>query len=29
VKLPPDAKVRVGIKELEGTRILNDEVPVQ
>lgn len=29
VKLASDATVRVGVKELEGTRILNEEVPVQ
>lgn len=29
VKITPDATVRVGVKELEGTRILNEEVPIQ
>ncbi|MGH7213230.1 MAG: NEW3 domain-containing protein, partial [Tepidisphaeraceae bacterium] len=29
VKVAPDAKVRVGVKELVGTRILNDEVAIQ
>jgi hypothetical protein len=29
VQLSPGATVRVGVKELEGTRILNEEVPVQ
>ncbi len=29
VKLTPDSKVRSGLKELEGTRILNDEVAIQ
>ncbi|HEY1628903.1 MAG TPA: hypothetical protein VGF52_03525, partial [Tepidisphaeraceae bacterium] len=29
VKISPDAKVRSGLKELDGTRILNDEVPIQ
>jgi hypothetical protein len=29
VKIEPNAKVRVGLKELAGTRILNDEVAVQ
>jgi hypothetical protein len=29
VTLPSGSKVRVGVKELEGTRMLNDEVPVQ
>lgn len=29
VKLTPDLKVRVGVKELVGTRILNEEVAIQ
>jgi hypothetical protein len=29
VKITPDAKVRSGLKELNGTRILNDEVSIQ
>ena len=29
VKVPPETKVRVGVKELRGVRVLNDEVPVQ
>jgi hypothetical protein len=29
VKLIPNAKVRSGLRELEGTRILNDEVEIQ
>jgi len=29
VQIIPNAKVRSGLRELEGTRILNDEVPVQ
>ncbi|MCC6424795.1 MAG: hypothetical protein IT447_15090 [Phycisphaerales bacterium] len=29
VKITKDSTVRVGVKELEGTRILNEEVPVQ
>ncbi len=29
VKIEGGAKVRVGVKELEGTRILNEEVPIQ
>jgi hypothetical protein len=29
VRIMPDAKVRSGLKELDGTRILNDEVPIQ
>ena len=29
VKVVPGATVRVGVKELDGVRILNDEVPVQ
>jgi len=28
-KIPADTKVRSGVKEMVGTRILNDEVPVQ
>jgi hypothetical protein len=29
VTVPPDAKVRAGLKEMVGSRILNDTVPVQ
>jgi hypothetical protein len=29
VQIIPNAKVRSGLREVEGTRILNDEVPVQ
>ena len=29
VRVAPDAKVRVGVKELDGTRTLNEEVPIQ
>ena len=29
VTIPPGAKIRVGVKELNGSRILNDEVEVQ
>jgi hypothetical protein len=29
VKISKDAKVRSGLKELDGTRILNDEVAIQ
>jgi hypothetical protein len=29
VEIIPNAKVRSGLREVEGTRILNDEVPVQ
>lgn len=29
VKIAPQAKVRSGVKELDGTRILNDEVSIQ
>ena len=29
VKITPQAKVRSGVKELDGTRILNDEVAIQ
>ena len=29
VKMTPDAKVRVGVKEIEGTRVLNEEVSIQ
>lgn len=29
VKITPDARIRSGVKELEGDRILNDEVPIQ
>jgi hypothetical protein len=29
VEMTPNAKVRVGVKELNGTRILNDEVVIQ
>jgi len=29
IQFVPNAKVRSGLRELEGTRILNDEVPVQ
>jgi len=29
VKVPPGMKIRVGVKELNGSRILNDEVEIQ
>jgi hypothetical protein len=29
VKMTADAKVRVGVKEIEGTRVLNEEVGIQ
>jgi hypothetical protein len=29
VDFSPDAKVRVGIKEMSGTRVLNDEVEIR
>jgi hypothetical protein len=29
VKISPDAKVRSGVKELVGTRVLNDEIAIQ
>jgi hypothetical protein len=29
ITLTPDAKVRSGVKELAGTRILNEEIPIQ
>jgi hypothetical protein len=29
VKISQQAKVRSGVKELDGTRILNDEVAIQ
>jgi hypothetical protein len=29
IQFIPNAKVRSGLREVEGTRILNDEVPVQ
>jgi hypothetical protein len=29
VTVTPGMKIRVGVKELEGSRILNDEVEIQ
>jgi hypothetical protein len=29
VKIAPGMKIRVGVKELNGSRILNDEVEIQ
>jgi hypothetical protein len=29
VQVSPGMKIRVGVKELEGSRILNDEVEIQ